>query len=453
MAKTKVDNKDKTSTSLNSKSILVVTNNPPCIMEKHNIFKMKMMVDFNIIHNDLKYYIKTTMNGFYCKDCMVYVTSEDIYKACKKSGEPNCILKTNSYFEDLKNSVEKQNNIELEKSNELDKLEPIDIEKMKKKLKARGLSHKQRSIIISNALNRHFRRTLTAIKREENTISKSSTYTLTKRDKLKVIKNIEDFEYPLEQANFKIKFNNKEYISMAIIDGYYCNKIESYIVLIDEYSKKKQVGEPLFKLDLDPEIEIQYNRHINSTPKPAKFLIRVSTMPCTSKGHKIEPIEANIDVLTKDGNEKEVLIKAYYCTNCGKYYILDSEFDRIRKIGQPLCQIYEEIRYIQDGYYSNLNPESTMHSYGYNVNQAEDLTAKQRQNILKFLIDQEIMLRSDITDFLSYLIKQRKHIPRMKKAIERWKEDIDFVHSYLKSNQIKKKVESIRIVRYIKKKE
>ena len=76
---------------------------------------------------------------------------------------------------------------------------------------------------------------------------------------------------------------------------------------------------------------------------------------------------------------------AGYCKDCDCYYILDTEFKRLKSIGMVLCRIIEHPNQKSsksDGFYGNLSPESKLKQLGYNVSETTGPTDNQRIMLL-----------------------------------------------------------------------
>ena len=116
-----------------------------------------------------------------------------------------------------------------------------------------------------------------------------------------------------------------------------------------------------------------------------------------------------------------------------------------------MCQIFEEIKYLNNN--SNkfdLNYESILYSFGYNVNSQNNLSDKQRLKILTFIIDNGILSKSEVISYLNYFINMRIGRKEYQNAINKWKNDIKLLNSY-KSIKIDKKVDTIKVIKYIHK--
>lgn len=199
--------------------------------------------------------------------------------------------------------------------------------------------------------------------------------------------------------------------------------------------------------------EEDYYRILNRIKNQNKydFLIKGTTQFCSNRKHKIISIEADLDIIGRDGKIGKIKCPAYYCENCNVFYIYNTIFENIKNSGTLLCKIYDMFKINTDNNYYELNSESIMHSYGYNVNANDDLTMFQRQTILKNLLDNRIMSRNEITNHLTYLYNRSRNLKNFSQARKRWNDDIDFVSNYRLNTNISVGVSSLTRIKYIKK--
>ncbi len=176
--------------------------------------------------------------------------------------------------------------------------------------------------------------------------------------------------------------------------------------------------------------------HLNSRDEDKQlvpFLIRRSVFKCAHNNHKLVNIEGTVNVIDASGIVHSRNVAAGYCSECNKYFIMESTFRNLRFFGVPLCRIYEEKHYLSGENTNNkmnLASESILKQFGYSVSQAEGLSINTRQMILSLLIDNGIMTKSEIISYLDFFINQRKGQPKYEIAIEKWHEDLDFIRHY-----------------------
>jgi hypothetical protein len=76
-----------------------------------------------------------------------------------------------------------------------------------------------------------------------------------------------------------------------------------------------------------------------------------------------------------------------------------------------------------------------LHLYVYNVNQKENLSRDERQAIIAFVIENKVHTAREIVVLLEWLISQRENMPTMRVAVQRWREDLQFVRYYRTSKR------------------
>ncbi len=138
------------------------------------------------------------------------------------------------------------------------------------------------------------------------------------------------------------------------------------------------------------------------------FLVRTNMFKCI-RNHGIEDIIAVIRLLNTKGTIVQVEVPAARCDKCKVYYIHEHIFQKILTYGTPLCQVITEKQYLS-GAYLNMNQgmaqKSLLKICGYSVSAAEGLTDQERQKILESIIENGIMTRHEIIQYLNYFTGQ-----------------------------------------------
>ena len=161
------------------------------------------------------------------------------------------------------------------------------------------------------------------------------------------------------------------------------------------------------------------------------FVVRCNVFACVHKGHKIDNIDATIEIDEYD-KRRHVNISAGYCRQCGTYFIMESTYQKLKKKGLILCRVSDEKTYRSSVYVNGMQlaQQSVLMQYGYNVSQTEGLTQKERRKILAVIIDNKIMSKSEIISYLDFFISQRAGRSSMEIAVSKWEDDRDFVEFY-----------------------
>lgn len=67
---------------------------------------------------------------------------------------------------------------------------------------------------------------------------------------------------------------------------------------------------------------------------------------------------------------------------------------------------------------------------GYTVNSKDDFSARERQKTLQRIIDNDVLKKRQVLDYLEMFIRESANNPRRQNAISKWKEDKQFVLNY-----------------------
>ena len=266
--------------------------------------------------------------------------------------------------------------------------------------------------------------------------------------------------HEITKMSFTVGFRvNKTTRIMKNMIGYYCKNCGMYFVSKEEYDSKAYDKKPECKLYIEgnykPYIENKESRSIiqqkiktNNTMEIAEFFVRTNVINCIRDGHKIDDIQAEIDVINKFGEVSKKSINAYYCESCNLYFIYNKDYELLRKNYIPLCSIYEYNKWIE-GYNNGIsfNQESLLHSFGYNVGAKEDLSEKQRRKILLFIIENGLINKHEIISLLNLFIDMRRNNPSQMNAIKKWQSDISFLKEININIKKEVRINSIKIVR------
>lgn len=160
------------------------------------------------------------------------------------------------------------------------------------------------------------------------------------------------------------------------------------------------------------------------------FLVRSSNYNCANRFHHLQRIHAIVNVL-KNGEVKEVRTEAAYCPECDKYYILERDYQSLKRSGTICCKIieFEELLHNKQSF-SDWQEKSILRTYGYTVSKTENLTKQERHQILDFVMENKIMTSSQIISHLVWQIETRKRMWNMQDAISKWEDDIRYVRQY-----------------------
>lgn len=166
--------------------------------------------------------------------------------------------------------------------------------------------------------------------------------------------------------------------------------------------------------------------------KAGDFLTRHNLSGCLNKGHSLEDITARIRIAAKNDTEFDYDVPAVRCDTCGRLFILEKEYEKIMKIGAPLCPIVEnEYWRTKPGKMSEWSESeakgSIMFIHGYNVNMQNNLAPSQRHSILRALVKDEVITKAEICAHLDMLIQRAGSQPVLQNAKKKWLADRAYV--------------------------
>lgn len=148
--------------------------------------------------------------------------------------------------------------------------------------------------------------------------------------------------------------------------------------------------------------------------------------------HDILDITAIVKIKKENEQIESIKISAGYCQECKIFFILNTTYQQLTKMGIVLCKVLDEKEYLKNDYLNGtkLAQKSLLMQYGYNVSQVCDISDKKRQDILKFIIDNKILSKNEVISYLNFFISQKQGISNMGQAISKWKKDREFIEKY-----------------------
>ena len=187
-------------------------------------------------------------------------------------------------------------------------------------------------------------------------------------------------------------------------------------------------------------IQEEANQNINVVTNNEKrityadILVKTYALRCIHR-HNIVQVQAVIEIIDFNGRKRTVSIPAAYCENCSCFFVLDSDYQRIRQQGVLLCRLLKEEDFrehgneILDG--TTLRPESLLHQCGYNVNATVNLSESQRHEILRQVIDNNLYSLIGLCSHFDWLIDRARRQPGdMAAAISKWQTDREYIVNY-----------------------
>ena len=157
-------------------------------------------------------------------------------------------------------------------------------------------------------------------------------------------------------------------------------------------------------------------------------------LSCNQEKHKIVPKVVIVNALN---SIQKCNLPVNYCYDCGKYFIGKNSLEIMqKKHGTLLVKTrYCSLEQCGDIKWAEFNNESELYSYGYNV-RADGMTISDRQNLLAYLMQNDVMskfcIRRDLENAINIFQSRKKYI----NAVRSWQDDLHFVDMYDSLKQV-----------------
>ena len=163
----------------------------------------------------------------------------------------------------------------------------------------------------------------------------------------------------------------------------------------------------------------------------ATLYIYKGNISCHQKKHLIVPATA----ILFDELGREIRLDVEFCPHCDRYLLNYVSFARYRERYTVLIGKLKMIA--TTGAYGELElaPESPLKLCGYNVSQTNGLSVTARQYILSKIIHDGIMTKNEVIRYLEHFINLNGAKKENSFAVQKWCEDLDFVHAYRMETQ------------------
>lgn len=180
-------------------------------------------------------------------------------------------------------------------------------------------------------------------------------------------------------------------------------------------------------------IKSKIKEEMTEKPQYVKAVVLSHNRKCVYEEHTLTNIKAIIRVLTQNNKVIDVVVPAVHCKECDQYIILKSDFESIKQKGTLLCRVIDETpEYIAKHKNSSYSgTESKVHRLGYNViKQGYNYTFIQRKIILANIMENYEITQHEILSMLNTNIARKINMPNYADAVEKWKQDREFVSNY-----------------------
>lgn len=162
---------------------------------------------------------------------------------------------------------------------------------------------------------------------------------------------------------------------------------------------------------------------------PLEMIFIYDNEPLCFAEHEIDDCRVNIIY-----NDIKYIVDVEYCWDCNEYMMSKESFEHILNLYHVFPVVTETMNstFSTKSYkrYRNRREKSDLYLAGYNVSSSDDLSEKQRHDVLAFELDTRRKTKAEIVRFIQGLIDERINRPNMERAIEKWESDIKFVYNY-----------------------
>ena len=165
----------------------------------------------------------------------------------------------------------------------------------------------------------------------------------------------------------------------------------------------------------------------------ATLFIYKGKVLCHKHSHPLVPATAII----YDEQDRAIELDVEYCPICKRYMLNYTSYEQYRERHGLLIGKLKMISGNGTGGEFEMASESPLKLCGYNVSQADGLSAATRQFLLAKIIHDGIMSKLDVIHYLEHFINMNGAKKENVLALEKWCDDLDFVHKYNKNTQPK----------------
>lgn len=155
------------------------------------------------------------------------------------------------------------------------------------------------------------------------------------------------------------------------------------------------------------------------------YIVR-NDIKCISKNHRIVPAQGWVSDVWFNAK----LINIHYCFDCGRYYITLDEYKAVKK--NYHYRLLGNFKLAEEGILavSFGSRESKLRACGYTVSQNIGLSERERHNVLRFIVDRNILSKKTVQSYLSYFKSIAKNRENMDIAVKKWDNDLTRISAY-----------------------
>ncbi len=148
---------------------------------------------------------------------------------------------------------------------------------------------------------------------------------------------------------------------------------------------------------------------------------------CQRNNHNI--ISASASFL--GWNNKTIKLNVNYCRDCNKLFMSRIEYETYK---EKYGILIGNLKFVDEDFNvpstTSLAELSPLKLCGYNVNAASGYSGDERQYIISKILDEHIMSKSDVINYLTYFIGMNGKKTGNQNALRKWQTDLKFVQNY-----------------------
>lgn len=169
---------------------------------------------------------------------------------------------------------------------------------------------------------------------------------------------------------------------------------------------------------------------------------------CFKSDHHLVDVSAKIRIAISSGIT-DFFIPASYCKECDSFFVLKTDYEKIKNIGVILCPIedYSSLNITNNSLKPYIGTESKIHQLGYNVRKNNGQTDFQRQTVLANIIENTDITKYEIESLITRFIKQHENQPNYSNSVKHWRDDLVFISNYKRGDMPEVLISKIKIGR------
>lgn len=151
--------------------------------------------------------------------------------------------------------------------------------------------------------------------------------------------------------------------------------------------------------------------------------------------HPVRDERVSLKIWNSNIQSVTIPYSAHYCEKCNKYFDFSESFRiQMKQSGVPIQAVTTSlVTFTGLKWHPNieeLQNEHIMHYFGYRVGITHGISDNQRHRIIRHLIEEKILTRSQIKNHLEFLIRYSGKRSNMQYAVADWENDIQYLNEH-----------------------